>query len=118
MSDDFYDNVRVLDDGVHHYDSSDRDVIADFPLKVGNSPVIMVHEPDAGVVMDIEESTSTRQVLRLFLGDDYATIEDHLAAQKPDVLVDIAGDLSRHFKLQPQQARVNRAERRRQQRRR
>lgn len=106
------DNVTPLNP-VNRY-SSNTPAIADFPLQVGDSPVIMVHEPDAGTVMDIEEAQSTRAVLRLFLGTDFDKIEEHLNGQKPDLLVDIAGDLSRHFKLTATQAKVNRADRRRQ----
>ena len=98
---------------VNTYGTDDRAAIEDFPLKIKNSPTIMVHEPDAGTVMDIEEAGSTRAVLRLFLGTDFDKIEEHLNAVQPDVLVDIAGDLSRHFKLSATQAKVNRADRRR-----
>lgn len=98
---------------VNTYGTEDSPALPDFPLQVKDSPVVMVHEPDAGTVMDIEEAQTTRSVLRLFLGSDFDKIEDHLNALKPDVLVDIAGDLSRHFKLSATQAKVNRADRRR-----
>lgn len=110
------DNVTQLPNGVRRYGQDRPAALPDFPIQIGDSPVVQVHEPDAGTVMDIEEATSTRAVLQLFFGDDWAKIEDQLNSLHPTVLVDIAGDLSRHFKLNATQTRVNRAERRRQQR--
>ncbi|QUD15902.1 hypothetical protein [Nocardia phage KYD2] len=110
------DNVTQLPSGVRRYGQNRPEPIEDFPVQIGDSEVVMVREPDAGTVMDIEEATTTRAVLQLFFGDDYAKIEEQLNGLHPTVLVDIAGDLSRHFKLNATQTRVNRAERRRQQR--
>ena len=112
------DNVTHLPDGVRRYgqDATRPAPIPDFPIQVGKSEVIHVHEPDAGTVMDIEEATTTRAMLQLFFGDDWDKVSDDLNALHPTELVDIAGDLSRHFKLNATQTRVNRAERRRQQR--
>ncbi len=111
------DNVtQFRDTNVNRYGQDRPAAIPDFPVHIGDSPVVNVHEPDAGTVMDIEEATTTRAVLQLFFGDDYADIEEHLNSLHPTVLVDLAGDLSRHFKLNATQTRVNRAERRRQQR--
>lgn len=110
------DNVTQLPNGVRRYGQDRPAALPDFPIQVGDSAVVMVHEPDAGTVMDIEEATTTRAVLQLFFGDDWDKIEEQLNSLHPTVLVDIAGDLSRHFKLNATQTRVNRAERRRQQR--
>lgn len=112
------DNVTEFPSGVNRYGTNESAAIADFPLQIKDSPVIQVSEPDAGTVMDLEEATSTRAALQLFLGDDFGRIEDHLNGVKPDTLVDIVSDLSRHFKLNANATRVNRAERRRQSRKR
>lgn len=99
--------------GVRKYGGDSSDARPPFEFQVGNSPVVKVFEPDAGIIMDIEESQSTRAILRLFLGDDYTDIEEHLEGLRGDDLVELARDLSRHFGLYDTQASVNRAQRRR-----
>lgn len=104
--------------GVRTYGSDTRDEIEPFKFRIGGSPEVEVREPDAGTVMDIEEAGSSRQVLALYLGEDWPKIEEHLNGQHPTVLVDLVHDMGTHFKLRGPAVQLNRAERRREQRRR
>ena len=113
MSIEDHNNVSSINEaGVKRYGGS-RDSKPPFKFQVGDSPIVTVFEPDAGTVMDIEEAQSTRRVLRLFLGEDYGKVEEHLEGVHPEDLVELARDLSRHFNLFDTQASVNRASRRR-----
>lgn len=114
MSIEDHNNVSSIEmAGVKRYGSDKRDAKPPFKFQVGESPVVTVYEPDAGTVMDIEEAKSTRQSLRLFLGEDYGAVEEHLEGVHPEDLVELARDISRHFNLFDTQASVNRASRRR-----
>lgn len=99
------------------YGGDKRAAAAPFEFQIGDSPTFTVHEPDAGTVMDIEEATTSRQVLKLFLAEQYGQVEEHLEPQHPDVLIDLARDLSRHFGLFDADQAINRSERRRRARR-
>lgn len=96
--------------------SSTRPPKEPFTFRVGGEdcPEFTVHQPDAGTVMDIEEATTSRQVLKLFMGEQFGALMEAIEAQHPDVLVDISRDISRHFGLFDGAA--NRAERRRRER--
>lgn len=107
------DDVRRRGGVVKEYGTEKREAKKPFAFRVGESPVVTVYEPDAGIIMDIEEAQSTRKVLRLFLGDDYASVEEYLEGLHGDELVEMARDLSRHFGLFDTQSAVNRAQRRR-----
>lgn len=113
MNDDITNLDDVREGSVKRYGGSKRDAKPPFRFQAGESPVVTVHEPDAGIIMDIEEAQSTRRVLRLFLGEDYSKVEEHLEGLHGDDLVEMARDLSRHFGLFDTQASVNRAQRRR-----
>lgn len=104
---------------VHQYGAdAARPAKAPFVFRVDESPEITVHEPDAGTVMDIEEAQTSRRTLRLFVGgEQWSLLEEHLERQHPDVLVDLARDISRHFGMFDASSAANRAERRRRARR-
>lgn len=105
-------------DTSHDYD--DADVVqfgggeskAPFKFKIGDSPVFLVPEPDSDTVMDIEEARTTRQVLKLFLGEQYEDVADFLGPQHPDNLIDITRAMSRYFGLFDADIAMNRAEKR------
>jgi hypothetical protein len=82
----------------------------------GCETVFTAYEPDSGTVMDIEAARDTRQVLSLFIGEDWPAVEDALSGRKPEALIDLATKLSRHFKLSTSQVMGNRQARRRAQR--
>lgn len=107
------EKVTPITGAVKKYGGETRVAKAPFPFQIGDSPTYSVHEPDAGTVMDIEEAKTSRQVLKLFLGEQYQDVEDHLEPMHPDVLVELARDLSRHFGLFDTEQAVNRADRRR-----
>ncbi len=98
--------------------ASRREPIAPLRFTIGDTDphVFVVEEPDAGTVMDIEEATSSRRVLRLFFGDDWPKAEKLLEAEHPETLVDLARDLSTHFKLNEDAPVMNRNARRRERR--
>ena len=102
---------------VRKYGSDPADARPPFSFQVGNSPVVTVYEPDAGIILDVEEAQSTRAILRLFMGEDYNAIEEHLEGLRGDDLVELARDISRHFGLFDTTGSVNRAQRRRAERR-
>ncbi len=107
----------VNGEGVKQYGGSadTHDHIEPLKFTLGDDPhVFTVEEPDAGVVMDIEEATSSRRVLRLFFGDDWDKAEKLLSSQHPQILIDLARDLSSHFKLNEDAPVMNRNQRRRQ----
>lgn len=94
-----------------------REAKAPFVFRISDdegAPVFTVPEPDAGTVMDIEEATTSRRVLKLFLGEQFPALMDAIEAEAPEVLVELARDISRHFGLFDGQS--NRAERRRRER--
>ncbi|QDM57077.1 tail assembly chaperone [Rhodococcus phage Whack] len=101
-------------------DYDDADVVkfgggeskAPFKFKIGDSPVFFVPEPDSDTVMDIEEARTTRQVLKLFLGEQYEDVADFLGPQHPDNLIDITRAMSRYFGLFDADIAMNRAEKR------
>ncbi|NKR42005.1 hypothetical protein [Prescottella equi] len=99
------------------YDST-RPKKEPFTFRVADSPEFVVEEPDGYTVMDIEEAKTSRSVLKLFLGDQYEDLEDYIGPLDPDVLVDIARDMSKHFGLFDADSAINRAERRSRDRRR
>ncbi|ROZ51008.1 hypothetical protein EEB13_05540 [Rhodococcus sp. WS3] len=103
----------MSDQNVRKYGSEGRTAKEPFPFQIGDSPTFLVEEPDAYTVMDIEEAKHSRQVLKLFLGEQYQDVEDYLGPQHPDVLVELARDLSRHFGLFDVEQAQNRVERRR-----
>ncbi|OZC55961.1 hypothetical protein CH276_28045 [Rhodococcus sp. 06-470-2] len=98
---------------VRQYGTDARAAKDPFAFALPGSPEFSVPEPDAGTVMDIEEAKTSRQVLKLFLGDDYPNLVEYLEPLHPDVLVDLAQDISRHFGLFDTDAAGNRADRRR-----
>lgn len=104
---------NVSSGNIRQYGGESRTVKEPFVFQLGDSPQFTVTEPDAGTVMDIEEAKTSRQVLKLFLGDQYAAAEEHLEPLHPDVLVELARDLSKHFGLFDVEAAGNRADRRR-----
>lgn len=83
-----------------------------FKFRIGDSPVFLVPEPDSDTVMDIEEARTTRQVLKLFLGEQYEDVVDFLGPQHPDNLIDITRAMSRYFGLFDADIAMNRAEKR------
>ena len=105
------------DGPIRVYGQEEREPKQPFRFRLGNSPEMVVYEPDSGTVMDIEECGTTRKALRLFLGDGYAQLEEYLEPMHPDVMVELARDMSRHFGLFDTQPSVNRAEQRRRRRR-
>lgn len=110
--------VAVSNANVRTYGTEARPAKDPFVFNLPGSPEFSVPEPDAGTVMDIEEAKTSRQVLKLFLGEDYPDLAEHLEPLHPDVLVDLAQDISRHFGLFDTDAAGNRADRRRRDRRR
>ncbi|WP_052070699.1 hypothetical protein [Rhodococcoides fascians] len=98
---------------VRQYGTESRSAKEPFVFSLPGSPEFSVPEPDAGTVMDIEEAETSRQVLKLFLGESYPELEEHLEPQHPSVLVELTCDVSRHFGLFDIQAAGNRADRRR-----
>lgn len=113
MSDKTIDIAAARSHGARNYGAETRSAKDPFVFSVGDSPEFTVHEPDAYTVMDIEEASTSRAVLKLFLGDQFNDVEDHLGPLHPDTLLDLARDLSRHFGLFDADAAVNRSERRR-----
>lgn len=107
------EKVTPITGTVKKYGGENRKAKAPFEFELPGSPVFTVHEPDAGTVMDIEEAKTSRAVLKLFLGEQYQDVEDHLEPLHPDNLVELARDLSRHFGLFDTEQAVNRADRRR-----
>lgn len=83
-----------------------------YKFKIGNSPVFLVPEPDSDTVMDIEEARTTRQVLKLFLGEQYEDVADYLGPVHPNNLIDITRAMSRYFGLFDADIAMNRAEKR------
>ncbi|WP_243636898.1 hypothetical protein [Rhodococcus sp. Eu-32] len=119
MSDSNYDAPSgSVNKNVRTYGTDARAAKEPFVFTLPGSPEFTVTEPDAGTVMDIEEAKTSRQVLKLFLGEDYADLVEFLEPLHPDVLVDLAQDISRHFGLFDTEAAGNRADRRRRDRRR
>ncbi|NKR75859.1 hypothetical protein GS492_24945 [Rhodococcus hoagii] len=113
------DNVTSFENrNVRRYGDDHRPKKDPFKFQIGDSPEFTVQEPDAYTVMDIEEAKTSRQALKLFLGDQFDELEDFLGPLHPDVLVDLTRDMSRHFGLFDVDAAMNRAERRSRDRRR
>ncbi|QIX48941.1 MULTISPECIES: hypothetical protein [Rhodococcus] len=119
MSTDNLDTITSIDtQDVRRYGGEQREPKKPFKFQIGESPTFYVQEPDADTVMDIEEARTSRSVLKLFLGDQYDDVADFLGPQDPDVLIDLARDLSKHFGLFDAEQAVNRADRRSRDRRR
>ncbi|MDV2474238.1 hypothetical protein F8M49_30105 [Rhodococcus zopfii] len=113
MSKDNLETITSIDEqNVRRYGGEKREAKRPFTFQIGESPVFHVQEPDADTVMDIEEARTSRSVLKLFLGDQYDDVADFLGPQDPDVLIDLARDLSKHFGLFDAEQAVNRADRR------
>lgn len=113
------DNVTTLSDpNVRTYGEEPRTRKDPFKFRLPGSPEFTVEEPDSDTVMDIEEATTSRRVLKLFLGEQYDDVADYLGPTHPDTLIDLARDLSRHFGLFDAEQAVSRSERRSRDRRR
>lgn len=113
------DTVTSFDDReVVKFGGNRRERKKPFKFQIGDSPVFTVEEPDADTVMDIEEATTLRRALKLFVGDQYDAVEDHLGPEHPDELVDLLRSISRYFGLDDTDSTMNRAERRSRDRRR
>ena len=119
MSKDNLDNVTQIDEqDVRRYGGEKREPKKPFKFQIGDSPTFFVHEPDADTVMDIEEASTSRRVLKLFLGEQFDDVADFLGSEHPETLIEVVRDMSKHFGLFDAEQAINRVERRSRDRRR
>ncbi|QXU53611.1 hypothetical protein [Rhodococcus sp. LW-XY12] len=119
MSTDNLDNVTQIDEqDVRRYGGEKREPKKPFKFQIGDSPTFFVHEPDADTVMDIEEASTSRRVLKLFLGEQFDDVADFLGSEHPETLIEVVRDMSKHFGLFDAEQAINRVERRSRDRRR
>ncbi|BDB62355.1 hypothetical protein [Rhodococcus sp. RDE2] len=119
MSTDNLDTITPIDEqDVRRYGGEKREPKKPFKFQIGDSPTFFVHEPDADTVMDIEEASTSRRVLKLFLGEQFDDVADFLGSEHPETLIEVVRDMSKHFGLFDAEQAINRVERRSRDRRR
>lgn len=119
MSKDNLDTITPIDEqDVRRYGGEKREPKKPFKFQIGDSPTFLVHEPDADTVMDIEEASTSRRVLKLFLGEQFDDVADFLGSEHPETLIEVVRDMSKHFGLFDAEQAINRVERRSRDRRR
>lgn len=101
----------MADEQVQVYGGETRTVVPPMRFRVqgdpetgvDDSPVITVHEPDAGTVMDFLESSRAmdfRRSLRILLGpEQWAAAEEQIERLHISEIVSMTQDISRHFAL-------------------
>lgn len=84
----------------YRFDQYVQDARVDaFVLEVSNDPAdnIVIEAPDGETVLALEESRSSRDRLKLFLGAEYDRAWEHLGKAPGGVLAAIVADIARHF---------------------
>lgn len=91
-----------------------------FRVKIGGQ-VFTIDQPDAHLVMEIEQANTTQTLLALIFDEQWPDVRPHLVDKDPDVLLTLIRQYGQHFDLDAaglmERAAPNRAERRAQARR-
>ncbi len=70
-----------------------------FVLDVDESTTITVPRPTGAVLMDVEEATSSRQIIKLLAGDQAEEFLKIVGDEDYTVLQAVATDMQKHFGL-------------------
>lgn len=92
-----------------------RDRIRPWRVKLGDR-IFEVEQPDAGLVMEVEQANTTQATLALIFDEQWPDIRPLLVGLEPDALLTLVRQYGQHFDLDAQglmeRATPNRAERR------
>lgn len=68
-----------------------------FPIRFGVDDVVMIPRPTGGVLFDVEQATSSKQVIRLLCGEHADTVLDALSDADFEVANELAEKMQKHF---------------------
>lgn len=113
---DVVDITSVVDLDLDATDPDEREEYPPFRVRIGGKTFSLA-PPDAGLVMELEESRTTRVFLALAFDEQWPDVNPLLAGKKPEQLITLVRQYGQHFDLDQQAllqtAAPNRAERRR-----
>lgn len=70
-----------------------------FVLDVDTNTSIVVPRPTGDVLMDVEEATSSREIISLLAGDEAEKLLEVLGSEDFEVLMGLSKDMQEHFGL-------------------